>query len=337
MKTLLLHQAAYDRMKRRLKSFSQGVDFVTVTDDEIYRRPATNEEIDLPQPHAAFANSDIWYGKAGGRFVKAVMTSPHLDWIQSSAAGLEHPVLVSMGQKAGRYTTCHVQAEAMSEWALWMALDFMRKGDERRTNKAAGLWRRARSREINGSHWLIVGLGAIGQAVGRRIKALGGQVTGVRRSGGTCDHADTVLTAVTPEALGQADVVLLCLPHTTATENMADAAFFAAMKPDALFLNLGRGALVDEAALLAALDAGCPAMAGLDVTRAEPLPQDDPLWAHDKVMITAHDSSDTPGTDGRIDQVFLDNLARWVRDEPLHDIVDRSAFENAPDVDWSAR
>ncbi|HAY07548.1 MAG TPA: D-2-hydroxyacid dehydrogenase, partial [Hyphomonas sp.] len=99
--------------------------------------------------------------------------------------------------------------------------------------------------------------------------------------------------------------------------------------PHALFLNLGRGALVDEAALMTALDAGRPAFAALDVTRTEPLPSDNPLWRHPKIVITPHDSADTPGTIAGADDTFLANLERYLKGEPLKHLVDASAFADA--------
>ena len=215
----------------------------------------------------------------------------------------------------------------MAEWALWQALDFLRGGPGHRSQQSEGKWQRLKAREIRGSRWLVVGYGSIGQAVGRRVTALGGEVTGLRRSPGPADgaariaHPDSLLSE-----LPRADVVLLCPPHTPETENMANAAFFAAMTPDALFMNLGRGALVDEDALIAALDGGRPAFAALDVTRTEPLPPESPLWSHPRIALTPHDSSDTPGTVAGADETFLANLALYLAGKPMKHLVEPAAF-----------
>ncbi len=283
-----------------------------------------------PQPVAVFGNTDVWFGPQAPAFMTAVLKTPKLEWFQSSAAGVEHPALVMIGQKADLYTTSHAQSEAMAEWALWAAMDFFRGGPKRRADKAAAHWEIQTSREMHGSRWLIYGFGAIGKAVARRVRALGATVTGVRRSGGASDLADAVVTPdAMAEALKMADVVLLCAPHTPETEGMADAAFFAAMRDDALFLNLGRGALVVEPDLIAGLDAGRPSFAQLDVVSEEPLPADNPLWSHPRVMITPHDSAATAETRHRQDQIFLDNLNRWLKGEPLENLIDKSEFENA--------
>ncbi|MFN3912778.1 NAD(P)-dependent oxidoreductase [Hyphomonas sp.] len=328
MKTCFLHARTFARLRPRLKGLEAAVRFVTLDDAGKAHDGWTSEALDaLPPLDMAFGNADAFFASVARDFMTAILKSPALDWFQSAAAGIENPALRMIGQKARLYTTNHTQAESMAEWALWQALDVLRDGPAHRALQAAGKWERVKAREIRGSRWLVVGYGSIGQAVGRRVSALGGEVTGVRRSPGPAEGAARL---VAPDALmtelPRADVVLLCPPHTPETENMANAAFFAAMAPEALFMNLGRGALVDEAALMAALDAGRPAFAALDVTRTEPLPADSPLWRHPKIAITPHDSSDTPGTVAGADETFLANLARYLAGEPLTHLVDPAAF-----------
>jgi phosphoglycerate dehydrogenase-like enzyme len=328
MKTCLLHARTFARLRPRLKGASAAVRFITIDDAGKAHDGETSEALDaVGAVEIAFGNADAFYSPSVREFMTAILKSPSLDWFQSAAAGIENPALMMIGQKARAYTTNHTQAEAMAEWALWQALDFLRDGPAHRAQQAAANWSRRRVRELRGSRWLIVGYGSIGQATGRRVTALGGEVTGLRRSPGPADGAARM---VGPEALmselPQADVVLLCPPHTPDTEGMANAAFFAAMPPDALFMNLGRGALVDEAALMAALDAGRPGFAALDVTREEPLPADNPLWRHPRIAITPHDSADTSGTIAGADETFLANLARYLSGEALKHLVERSAF-----------
>lgn len=282
---------------------------------------------ELPPLDMAFGNSDAFFSSVVRQFMGGLLKSPSLDWFQSAAAGIENPALVMIGQKARLYTTNHTQAESMAEWALWQALDFLREGPTHRALQGQAHWQRVKAREIRGSRWLVVGYGSIGQAVGRRVSALGGEVIGMRRSPGPADGAARIAAPDRLMAeLPGADVVLLCPPHTPETENLANAAFFAAMQPHALFMNLGRGALVDEDALVAALDAGRPAFAALDVTRTEPLAPESPLWKHPKIVLTPHDSSDTPGTITGADDTFLENLSRYLDVKPLNHLVDPSAF-----------
>jgi phosphoglycerate dehydrogenase-like enzyme len=327
MKSLLIHQHAYDRIADPLEAFRREVDVVTMDLAGVFRDPRSGAAVATPQPHIGFGNHDVWSNPKARKFIAALVESPHLDWFQSSAAGTEFPALIEIGRNAKCYTTCHVQSEAMAEWAVWMALDFLRAGPERRAQQAAATWSRLDSREIAGSRWLIIGFGSIGAAIGRRVMALGGHVTGVRRSGGSSPDAAVIDSSVTPAALAAADVVVLCTPHTPETEGMANRAFFAGMKQDAALLNLGRGALVDEDDLLAALDAGRPSFAALDVARQEPLPKEHRFWSHPRIALTPHDSGQTKGTVIRTDALFLENLALFLAGKSLRHAAPRELFD----------
>lgn len=300
-----------------------------MTDEGQFYHAGTRVVTDKVEPEIVFGSLDCFFGPAARTFVSAVLQSDRLDWFQSPAAGVDNAVLKSIGKASKHYTTNHRQAEAMAEWALWAALDFLREGPAHRAQQDAAEWKRIWMREISASRWLIVGYGSIGEAVGKRVTALGGHVTGLRRSPGPADGAHEIFpVSLLLDELPKADVVLLSVPHTPATEGIAGTAFFSKMKPDALFMNLGRGALVDEDALVAALDEGRPAFATLDVTRTEPLPAESPLWHHPKIRITPHDSSHTMGTILRADDTFVDNLHRYVAGEPLKHLVDRKVFED---------
>lgn len=281
-----------------------------------------------PQPAIVFANTDVFFSPEIQDFVRLTMATPKLAWFQSSAAGVEHPMLAAFGKKAEVYTSCHEQAHTIAEWCLWQALDVFRDGSARRADRERKDWKRRQSREIAGSVWLIYGFGRIGWETARRVRALGGRVIGVRRSPGPHEHADEIISPADVTArLGEADVVLLTAPHTAETEGLADAAFFAAMREDALFMNVGRGALVVEPDLLAALDQGRPAFAALDVFATEPLPADSPFWTHPKVALTPHNSAESDNMKHRVDAVFLANVERYLNGDPLAHVVPKSAFE----------
>ncbi len=274
-----------------------------------------------------YGTTDAFFGPAVASFLKQTFSLERFDWFQSSAAGLEHPMLQAIGKQAALYTSAHAQSEAIAEWVLWAGLDHFQNGRARRQAQTAHQWGRLGYREISDTHWLIIGFGAIGQAAARRLSALGAEVTGVRRSGATSEHAKRVVMPDDMQPYLQlADAVLLSVPHTPETESLADAAFFAGMKPGALFLNVGRGGLVDEMALLAGLDAGQPGHATLDVMREEPQPADSPFWDREDVTITAHVSASTEQAKLRTDAVFIDNLGRFLAGEDLQHQVPASAF-----------
>ncbi len=328
MKTLLLHARTFARIGPQLKAHQARLQTVTLDDRGALHDGWSGAPLaEPPAIDLAFGNSDVFFSAHAATFLRLIAASPALDWFQSAAAGVEHPALQRVGRKVRLYTTNHTQAESMAEWALWQALDFFRAGPAHRAQQAGAVWQKLPQRDFAGSEWLVYGYGSIGEAVGRRVSALGGRVTGVRRRPGPAiGAAEIVAPGAIAAALAQADVVLLCAPHTPETENIADTAFFAAMRPDALFMNLGRGALVDEPALLAALDAGRPAFAALDVTRDEPLPASSPLWRHPRIALTPHDSSNSPATIAGADATFLDNLHRYLAGAPLNHVVARDGF-----------
>jgi phosphoglycerate dehydrogenase-like enzyme len=167
-----------------------------------------------------------------------------------------------------------------------------------------------------------VGLGDIGRTIARRALALGVRVVGVSRSGRRVPGIARVYRAAAlPRALAEGDVVVLVLPLTPHTRGLVDARTLAVMKPDAWLVNIGRGALVDEDALLAALRERRIGGAILDVFATEPLPAGHALWALDNVVVTPHISG--PDLPGALASVFNDNLVRFLAGRPLRHVVDR--------------
>lgn len=326
MYDLILHEKTFSRLEARLKPFAERIAPLVIDDSSEFGRPWGEAGADGA---IAYGNTDAFFSPAIRAFAKTIFDAEPLVWFQSNAAGLDNAFLQKVGAKAKTYTSSHVQAHAMAEWALWAAFDYFGNGAARRRAQAEKDWKKIHFREIADTRWLIFGFGHIGEAVGRRLKGLGAHVTGVRRSSAVSPFADHILPPdhVGPAEIGAADGILLCLPHTPETENTANAAFFEAMREESLFMNLGRGALVDEEALVAALDMGRPGHAALDVTREEPLPVDHPLWSHEKVTLTPHTSAITDGTERRNDEQFLENLSSFLKGEPLRNVVDPAAFE----------
>ena len=251
-------------------------------------------------------------------FLDALVAADSVRWVQSAGAGYDTWHYQQLFAKGVRMSISHVNNVPIAEYVLREVLDRFQRADRWRAAAAEHRWAHHEWREVTGTTWLIVGLGAIGSAVAERARAFGTTVLGVRR---TPDGTEPVDELHPPEALTsllpRADVVVLSLPATAATTGLVDDAFLAAMKPDAVLVNVARGAIVDEAALLRALDAGRPDFAVLDVVGTEPLPADSPLWAHEKVVVTPHSSSGGDGRFVRGADLFAENLQRYAAGEPL--------------------
>ena len=251
-------------------------------------------------------------------FLDALVATDSVRWVQSAGAGYDTWHYQQLFAKGVRMSISHVNDVPIAEFVVREVLDRFQRADRWRAAAAEHRWEHHEWREVAGSTWLIVGVGAIGSAVARRARVFDTTVLGVRRSPDGTEPVDEMHPpAALPALLARADVVVLALPATSDTTGMVDDAFLAAMRPDAVLVNVARGAIVDEAALLRALDAGRPDFAVLDVVGTEPLPADSPLWAHEKVVVTPHSSSGGHGRFARGADLFAENLRRYSAGEPL--------------------
>lgn len=317
---LLIYEPSYRRLAGSISPEVEPVLMNDAGETTLGGRPVTVEDAAI---EAGWMNADLWAGGPGRDYAVALLKSPGLRWVQSGAAGFDNPVFGKLIEKGVTLTTSHGQAVGMAEYVLWGVLDHFQRGAERRASQANRAWNRLAFREITGSQWLVIGFGAIGQGVAQRARAFGARVTGVRRSQAPHPHADAIAPlSDLPRLLPAADVVVLSIPLTAESRHLVDAGFLAAMKDGSVLVNVGRGGLVDEPALLAALDAGKPEHALLDVFETEPLPADSPFWDHPRVMLTPHASGITSGQGTRNDALFLENLGRFARGEPLLNAAD---------------
>lgn len=210
-------------------------------------------------------------------------------------------------------------ADSVAELAVLHLLALARRFDESRAALAEGRWAaRPAGLSLLEATVLIVGLGAIGTAVARRLAPFGPRLLAVRgrpARGGPPEIADVAGPDRLPELLGQADAVICCAELHAGTAGLFGEAEFAAMKPGALFVNVARGGLVDEAALLAALDSGQVGGAGLDVFAREPADPDGPLPRHPRVLATPHVGWLTGLMFARTSEVFAASLRAWAAGE----------------------
>src|SRR5690349_3483346 len=320
---LMMHERSWARNRDALEALGGAIQPLLINDAGEIALSGVAVTTDEAQPDAAWANTDTFFSGAGRNFMAAALKSANLKWVQSGAAGFDNPVFGQIVQKGAALTTSHGQAVGMADYVLWGVLDALQGGSGRRAAQAARDWKRQPFREIAGSSWVIVGFGAIGKGVAERARAFGAHITGVRRNQDLDPSADRIAAqGDLPTLLPDADVVVLACPLTAETRHMADAAFFGAMKPGSIFVNVGRGGLVDEPALLAALDRGVPEHAVLDVFETEPLPAESRFWAHPRVALTPHSSGMSAGNAPRNDALFLDNLTRFAAGQPLVSLAD---------------
>ena len=218
-----------------------------------------------------------------------------------------------------------VNAEAVAQHAMALILALRRLLPEARDNQRAKHWRgmisdiAAREDQLTGRTLLVVGLGRIGARLAHLGRAFGMRVIATKRDPATgAAGVDAVAgNDRLHEMLGEADIVALTCPLTPETESLIDAAALAAMRPTAHLVNVARGRIVDEPALIHALQEGRIAAAGLDVTVEEPLPSSSPLWSLPNVLLTPHTAGETQSYEDGVIDILLENLERLRRGQPL--------------------
>lgn len=244
-----------------------------------------------------------------------------LKWIQSWSAGVENLPLKRLRELDITLTNASgVHPFPISEHIFAYLLSFARCLPQAIRNQSARKWGipGAQISEVHGKTIGILGVGAIGSETARLAKAFQMKVYGLRRSGRPDPWVDQMVEMDgLMQMLPLCDYIVNCLPLTAETENMLGKEQFAAMKPGAVYISIGRGRTTDTSALLDALENGTLAGAGLDVFEEEPLPAEHPLWGMEQVIITPHNAGDTPDYDDRLIEVFCTNLKKYASGSPL--------------------
>lgn len=252
---------------------------------------------------------------------------PRLRWAQALTAGVEGWFALP-DLPAGLTLTCArgTHRESMPENILGALFHVAKPYALAAQNQRQGRWVPTMAQPLGGKTLGILGLGAIGQEVARLAAALGLRVIGTRRKPAPLPHVAEVLPPErTAEVLAQSDFVLLLLPATPQTDNFINAERLALMKPGSWLLNFGRGHLINDTDLIAAVAQKTIAGAVLDVFRQEPLPADHPFWRTEGILVLPHIGGPHPQRDRIVAGLFVENLGRFLAGQPLKEVVDRKA------------
>jgi phosphoglycerate dehydrogenase-like enzyme len=251
--------------------------------------------------------------------------APRLRWIHTRPAGVDHLLFADLAASPIPMTNSRgVFSAALAEFALLGLLFFLKDTRRMLASQERAKWEPFEPMPVAGRTVGIVGLGDIGRAVAARLRPLGFRIIGLRRSGRPDPAADEVVPASKLlDLAARVDDLVVATPLTPETERLIGDRVFGALPPGAVFVNVGRGRVVDETALLAALDQGRLRGAALDVFEQEPLPPDHPFWRMDTVLVSPHTADRTAGWELDTMGPFLENLRRFRDGEELLNPVDK--------------
>jgi phosphoglycerate dehydrogenase-like enzyme len=283
---------------------------------------------DLERIEGAYFSRDAWTSGLARGFFAAVHGAPNLRWLQIFFVGTDNPVYGQIIERGVTITnasgsTAVPIAQTAITGMLMLNRGFPRWMDAQRRRAWEPIHEGDVPRDLEGQQLVVLGLGAIGTEIARLGKAIGLRVTGVRRSPRKADDPvdDLVPPSRLADVLPGSDWLALACPLTDETRRIIDAAAIARMPRGAHILNVARGQVVDEAAMIEALRSGQLGGAYLDVFEKEPLPADSPLWDLPNVIITPHNSAAAQGNDERGNRIFLRNFRNFALAEEMENVV----------------
>lgn len=315
MTVLFCSDAFWDERGDEVTAIDPAIDVVRLVGDE-HVAPGDLERITI-----AFFSGDTWPDRSSA-FLGACTRAPNLEWLQTFSAGTDHPIFGTIRDAGATLTNSSgSSAPSIAQTVMLYLLALSRDLPGLGRAQAARRWETASAQDLDGLRLGIVGLGEIGSEVARLATAFGMDVVGLRRTVRGDEICETWTIDRLHELLGRSDAIVVAAPLNAETNGLFDATAFAAMRPGAWFVNVGRGEIVDEEAMVAALHSGHVGGAGLDVFATEPLPADSPLWAFPNVIITPHSSGTTDRSRIRSVDQFIDNFRRWTADEALRNVT----------------
>ncbi|MDB5642400.1 MAG: D-isomer specific 2-hydroxyacid dehydrogenase NAD-binding protein [Hyphomicrobiales bacterium] len=294
--------------------------------DVDYAAPTTLADLASALPGAEiFVSSNRAYEAEAARIVREKGDS--LRWIQFTTSGLDKAIGLGLPPGCVITNAAGLRAFSVAEHALFFMLSLVRQSRMAEQGQRDNAWVRdaitPRMDNLAGKHLLVIGAGAIGQEIARKAKAFDMRVTGVSRATAPLENFEEMRTrADLPDSVAGADIIVMSANYEADTHQLMSASLIGAMKPSAFFVNIGRGGLVDEDALVEALRSGAIAGAGLDVAMMEPLPEGHALYALPNVILTPHVAgAGSQGTGAGMGKILADNLRLWLKGEKLQKIV----------------
>jgi phosphoglycerate dehydrogenase-like enzyme len=329
---LIVSEAIAETMSRRVTDEGLPVDLIVVDRDgrPVTHGGASTTHGGVSMTHAAIDEADalLLRGLSDAGFAEVLRVASRLRWVHASSAGVEHLLDLDLGRRDLLVTnSAGVYAIPIAEWVLFALLSIVKRGPELLAMQRERRWHGAPELdELGGKTLTILGAGGIGVEIAKRAAAFDMRVWGINRSGRPLPHVERVISGDDwRDALAETDFLVIATPLTPATRGMIGARELDSLPDRAWLINVARGAIVDEPALIDALREQRIGGAALDVFETEPLPPASPLWSLPNVLIWPHHSGSSPRADDRMLDLFIQNVSRFVRGEELLNVVDLDA------------
>jgi len=315
--TLLVVGRLRERLLDRLKASATDTDLVIGVEAKAFASVASTATVILS------------WGASRDQLREVVLMCPNVRWIHIMSAGLDSVLSPELEESPAILTNGRgVFSQSLGEWVLGAILYFAKDFRRLLRSQAEGRWDPFDVVEISGQTVGIVGYGDIGRAVAARTGAMGMRVLGLTRRGPHPDHPDDLAEQIFTPAdrirmIEQCDYVVVTAPLTPDTHGLIGEAELAAMKPDAVIINIGRGPIIQEDALVRALSEKKIKGAALDVFDTEPLPEGHPFYSLENVLLSPHSADHTSVWLDNAMEFFLENLERYRKGEPLANVVEK--------------
>ena len=312
---LLVGDNVWNRHGSAIREFAPDLEVVVYEGEE----PIDNDI--LQRVTIAFFSQDLWPERSRG-FVLSVMNATNLQWFHTFSAGVDSPFFIDLMKRGVRLSNSSgATSSPIAQTAILYMLALSRNVRAWFHHQDKHEWQRHNLTELDGANLAVIGMGPIGEEIARLGVALNMNVEAIRRKATGTEPCATFGFDALDDVLGRADWVAVALPLADETRNLFNAERFARMKAGSHFINVGRGELVDEPALIEALQSGHLGGAALDVFATEPLPEDSPLWDMSNVIITPHSSGASPKAGLRSEALFVDNLRQFLKSAPLRNEI----------------